>query len=55
MDYLVDIPNDYLCPITLQLMENPAITTDGNSYERVAIIKWFETGHNTSPLTGAIL
>ena len=36
-DYLVNIPEDYLCPITQELMEDPVIAADGHSNERAAI------------------
>ena len=30
-------PNEYLCPITCDLMEDPVLAADGHSYERSAI------------------
>jgi hypothetical protein len=45
-----DIPSEFICPITLQPMQDPVLIRDGHSYERSAIKKWFEN-HNTSPLT----
>lgn len=51
----MDIPKDYLCPITLQLMEIPVILIeDGRSYEKHALERWLEN-HNTSPITNNIL
>ena len=49
---IVDIPDDYLCPITQELMQNPVVAADGHSYEEKAIVQWLQTGHNSSPLTG---
>ena len=43
-------PNEYRCPLTLDLMKDPYMAMDGNTYERAAILRWFEE-HNTSPLT----
>lgn len=43
--------NDLMCPITNELMKDPVIASDGNSYERSAIQKWFKSGKRTSPLT----
>ena len=43
--------NDWLCPITLSLMRDPVIATDGHSYERDAITQWFVV-NTTSPKTG---
>ena len=47
-------PEQYVCPITLQLMVDPVITADGFTYERSAIESWLER-HSTSPCTGATL
>ena len=49
-------PQEYYCPITYQLMENPVIAADGQTYVCSAIEYWFvESKKNTSPLTGAEL
>jgi hypothetical protein len=50
----IEIPDDYLCPITQELLDDPVITSDGQTYERFAIEKWLLT-NNTSPLTNAPL
>jgi hypothetical protein len=47
-------PEQFLCPITLQIMQDPVITADGHSYERAAIESWLEKC-STSPRTGAPL
>jgi tetratricopeptide (TPR) repeat protein len=31
------VPNEFVCPITLEIMTDPVIAKDGNSYERSAI------------------
>ncbi len=36
-------------------MIDPVTTEDGHTYERAAIEKWFELGHDTSPSTGTEL
>ena len=36
----VEIPNEFLCPITLEIMQEPVIASDGNTYERSAIIQY---------------
>ena len=30
----------FLCPITQEVMDDPVITSDGHTYERVAIEQW---------------
>jgi hypothetical protein len=47
----VDMPPSFVCPITHELMEDPVVTADGQTYERHAISAWFQA-HCTSPLTG---
>ena len=47
----MSIPNEFMCPITLSIMRDPWIATDGHSYEKEAIQQWF-TGSNISPKTG---
>ena len=51
-DQLVPIPENYICPITQEMMVNPVMTADGFSYEKSAILKWIQTGRMESPLTG---
>jgi hypothetical protein len=48
------LPNDWLCPITLSVMRDPVIASDGHSYERSAITQWFDQS-TMSPKTGARL
>jgi hypothetical protein len=41
---------DLMCPITCELMDDPVIAEDGQTYEREAIATWV-AGHGTSPMT----
>ena len=51
----MDIPKDYLCPITLQLMEVPVLLVeDGRSYEKRELERWLQD-HDTSPNTNNVL
>ena len=45
-------PNDFVCPITKELMTDPVITADGHTYERSAIEETFVAMNTKSPLTG---
>lgn len=49
-----DVNTDFKCPITMDIMKDPVICSDGHSYERESITKWLLT-HNTSPKTNAVL
>lgn len=46
-----DIPDEFLCPITHEIMMEPVVCTDGFTYERRAIVEWFMAGKLTSPMT----
>merc|ERR1711964_542924 len=54
---IVDHPDEFLCPITQELMVDPVTLSDGHNYERSAITEWFTVGENTdvSPLQGDAL
>ncbi len=45
---------EFLCPITYELLTDPVIAADGNTYERAAIEKWISKTQ-TSPLSGETL
>ncbi|KAH9328261.1 hypothetical protein KI387_000369, partial [Taxus chinensis] len=45
------VPEEFRCPISLQLMSDPVIISSGQTYERVCIEKWFSEGHDTCPKT----
>ncbi|GLJ15407.1 hypothetical protein SUGI_0252920 [Cryptomeria japonica] len=47
------IPSSFFCPITRQIMEDPVMLAEaGYTYERSAILKWFEGGNTICPNTG---
>ena len=50
-----DCPEEFLCPITHEIMREPVKVGDGFTYERRAITEWFMSGKCTSPLTNAPL
>jgi len=45
------LPDAFLCPLTLEPMQDPVVTCDGQTYERSAIEQWLRQS-STSPLTG---
>ena len=49
-----NIPKAFLCPITHEVMNDPHIASDGHTYERDAIERWFRQ-HRTSPVTNEVL
>ncbi|KAI4481594.1 hypothetical protein M0802_013914 [Mischocyttarus mexicanus] len=46
-----EIPHEFLCPITHEIMKEPVQCSDGFTYERAAINEWFLCGKYTSPMT----
>ena len=47
--------DSFRCPLTMEVMRDPVITVDGQTYGRTEIEKWFALGNRTSPLTGEAL
>ncbi|KAK3033243.1 hypothetical protein RJ639_033123 [Escallonia herrerae] len=43
-------PNHFLCPILKEVMIDPFVAADGYTYEREAIVRWFDENNN-SPMT----
>uniref|UniRef100_A0A7S3DNA2 U-box domain-containing protein n=1 Tax=Entomoneis paludosa TaxID=265537 RepID=A0A7S3DNA2_9STRA len=48
--HTVEIPQEYICPITMEIMSHPLCNRAGNNFERRAILNWLER-HGTNPLT----
>ncbi|GAB2274349.1 U-box domain-containing protein 13 [Dionaea muscipula] len=47
----INIPDEFRCPISLELMKDPVIVSTGQTYERCCIQKWLDAGHSTCPKT----
>lgn len=43
--------DEFICPITYELMRDPVVASDGHTYEKAAIEKWLKS-HQTSPRNG---
>jgi len=50
-DSVVDIPEEFICPLTLEIYSDPLMSRRGLNFERKAIIEWLDRGHETCPLT----
>ncbi|XP_076905643.1 U-box domain-containing protein 30-like [Bidens hawaiensis] len=48
---LPDVPSVFICPISLEPMQDPVTLCTGQTYERSNILKWFSLGHFTCPTT----
>ncbi|KAK9050677.1 hypothetical protein SSX86_030350 [Deinandra increscens subsp. villosa] len=49
---VINIPDEYRCPISLDLMRDPVIVASGHTYDRVSIAQWINSGHHTCPKSG---
>ncbi|MFS7942040.1 putative U box domain, armadillo-like helical, Zinc finger, RING/FYVE/PHD-type [Helianthus anomalus] len=47
----VDVPAVFICPISLEPMQDPVTLCTGQTYERSNILRWFSLGHFTCPTT----
>ncbi len=52
--YMDDTYDDFICPITQEIMDDPVIAVDGHTYDRIAIEEWF-THKRVSPKTNSQL
>lgn len=50
----VRLRDEFLCPITYELLREPVVGSDGHTYERDAIEKWLKT-KNISPRNGEVM
>ena len=42
--------DEFICPITMEVMGNAVVDTLGVSYDEAAILHWLRTGHHRSPV-----
>jgi len=47
----LELPDEFVCPITMDKMRDPVVASDGHSYERSAILSVLRDGNGLSPLT----
>ncbi|KAI3429990.1 RING-type E3 ubiquitin transferase [Psidium guajava] len=45
-------PEDFRCPISLELMTDPVTVSTGQTYDRSSIQRWLKAGNITCPKTG---
>lgn len=48
---LCDVPSVFICPISLEPMQDPVTLCTGQTYEKPNILKWLSLGHLTCPTT----
>lgn len=45
------LPDDFRCPISLEIMSDPVILSSGHTFDRSSIQRWLDAGHRTCPIT----
>lgn len=50
-----ETPDMFRCPLSKTPLTDPVVACDGYTYDKRAILDWFDKGNRTSPLTGAVL
>ena len=50
----IGIPFEFICPISMDIMNDPVICSDGHTYDRESIEDWFDD-NDTSPKTNISL
>ncbi|XP_020114311.1 U-box domain-containing protein 1-like [Ananas comosus] len=48
----MSIPDEFRCPITLDLMRDPVIVSSGHTYDRSSIARWLDSGRHSCPKSG---
>jgi U-box domain len=51
----LNIPHEFICPITHEMMQYPLMSRYGQTYERDAILTWLSNHNNLCPLTRQVL
>ncbi|KAH0451614.1 hypothetical protein IEQ34_018913 [Dendrobium chrysotoxum] len=44
-------PDDFRCPISLEVMSDPVIVASGHTFDRSSIQRWIDSGHHTCPIS----
>ncbi|KAF5748793.1 putative E3 ubiquitin-protein ligase LIN-1 isoform X1 [Tripterygium wilfordii] len=53
--FFLNIPQDFICPLTGQLFQDPVTLETGQTFEKAAIRERFDQGNRTCPITGKTL
>ncbi|XP_022772160.1 U-box domain-containing protein 5-like [Durio zibethinus] len=53
--FILKLPEQFKCPISMRLLYDPVIIASGKTFERVWIEKWFNEGNQMCPVTNTRL
>jgi hypothetical protein len=48
--HLPKVPRSFICPLTMEIIYDPVLDAEGNTYERSALLQWLKE-HRTSPIS----
>ncbi|XP_078437032.1 plant U-box 8 [Wolffia australiana] len=51
----MEYPDDFRCPISLEVMADPVILSSGHTFDRASIQQWLDSGNRTCPVTKIVL
>ncbi|KAL9225650.1 hypothetical protein vseg_001549 [Gypsophila vaccaria] len=51
LDKVVEVPSVFICPISLEAMQDPVTLCTGQTYERSNILRWLSLGNMSCPTT----
>ncbi|KAK9168071.1 hypothetical protein Syun_000211 [Stephania yunnanensis] len=49
---VISVPDEFRCPISLDLMRDPVIIASGHTYDRNSIAQWINSGQHSCPKSG---
>ncbi|KAL8516602.1 hypothetical protein ACS0TY_015026 [Phlomoides rotata] len=49
------VPEEFKCPLSMELMRDPVIIASGQTFDRPFIQRWFKAGNRTCPRTQQVL
>ena len=53
---VVEVPENFRCPISMRILNDPVVTADGHTYSHQSILQWWaSSGRCTSPMTNEVL
>jgi hypothetical protein len=50
-DRPANVPDEFICPLTLEIFSDPLMSKHGHNFERNAILEWLAEGNPECPLT----
>lgn len=51
----IDVPSEFICPLTADVMSYPLMTRSGLNFERTAIMEWLQNGTGKCPVNGTTM